>query len=84
MIKYKIKLEGEAETYQDLLGVLIDALDNLNVHTEIIMEHGLKMSDIRSSREFRLEVKLERGDESCYEIRDPDAGMHGMGNVFGR
>lgn len=61
MSEYKIKLEGRAETYQDLLRILIDALDSINGHTEIIKKSGFRMSDTHSSGEFSLEVQLERG-----------------------
>ncbi len=60
MSKYKLKLVGEADTFQDLLRILIDALGNINGHTEIVKECGFRMSDIHSCGEFSIEVRIEK------------------------
>lgn len=85
MSKYSIKLEGRAETYQDLLRILIDVLGNLNAHEDLVRKSGFRMTvgDRFEGVKFDLDVSLEE-DKSCGEMRNPDAGIHGMGNVFGR
>lgn len=83
MSSYKIRLEGEAETFEDLLRIFIDALGNINDHTNIVKSSGFRMSDTHSSGEFSLDVSLVTNSRFV-EVSDPDAGIHGMGNVFGR
>lgn len=66
MSKYKIKLEGEAERFQDLLRILIDALGCINDHSHIVRERGFRMRDTHSCGEFDLEITLVR-EGSCGE-----------------